>query len=162
MLELMNKINTDYSNAEKDGNEKSKKKLESMKIEDIVDLNIGLPPTSVTKVDSNSAGKEKETWTEYDNRVFLELIDQSVSYYKAKGIKPDYYKIMRNCLVKFLFKHIMWCWVCTLCSECLSVFYSYWIQFIIKFIREPAAETEELEVEQKWRGARLVVVFGLA
>ena len=103
MLELMNKINTDYSNAEKDGNEKSKKKLESMKIEDIVDLNIGLPPTSVTKVDSNSAGKEKETWTEYDNRVFLELIDQSVAYYKAKGIKPDYYIIMRNCLVKFLF-----------------------------------------------------------
>lgn len=97
-----------------------------MVIEDIVDLNIG-KPTSLTKIGQTPGETVFETWTQSDNRVFLEMIEKSVQNCKEKGNKPDYYIIMRNCLMKLLINEVMFVFIMSLTSECLSVFYSYWI-----------------------------------
>ena len=86
------------------------------------------------------------------------MIKRNVELEKAKGRQPDYYKIIRNNLVRLYFADLIANIILTIVGESCAVYYTYQVQELIRFIKEPV-DTVDPE-GQTWRGARVIVIFG--
>lgn len=87
-----------------------------IEVEDIEDMNREDDPTKM---------KEDKTLLSIAN--FKRIMQQYVSDYEKKGLKPDYYIILRNsCFWAFL-PETKFCVFHALVSESFAVFYSYFV-----------------------------------
>ncbi len=69
----------------------------------------------------------------------------------SKVENPDYYKIMRNSLVKLYFKDIAFTFMITIIAEFSAVYYTFLIGGLIRFIKADNTSTSE--------GIKLIAVF---
>ena len=114
----------------------SKKGL--LQVKDIVDINMDITKNETTQ----------------DTIRFTKMINDRAHAFEKAGLKADYYLILRNSLVQLYFPDIFFCFIMTLFSECLAVFYSYQIKDLIGFIK-----LEEISDDHTSKGIRLVSIF---
>ena len=128
-----------------------------------VDLDVG----DVLDINSRRRGDEAVTKTQpmmetdqthEEIRRFQSMIKESVAAEKNKGKTPDYYRIVRNNLVRLYLPDVIGNILLTIIGESFAVYYTYQIQELIKFIKEPV-DTVDPE-GQTWRGVRVIATFG--
>jgi len=144
----MNKVNEAIKNAEKIGNQVNddgtpKKHFGYLKTGDICNIDISNEVDSATKKDEER---------------FAKLMQDKVDAYNKRGVKPDWYIILRNSLVQLYFKDALFSFIITILSEGCSVFYSFWIKDLIAFVKSEPTTLEEKDSET-WQGLRLVSIF---
>ena len=80
------------------------------------------------------------------------MVRESVQRYKDKGLKPDYYVILRNNMMLLFWKETAFSVLLALIAECASVYYNYLVSDIIAFIKDENA-TEFTD------GIKYIVIF---
>ena len=86
------------------------------------------------------------------------MIKKSVINDKLNGNHSDFYKIIRNNLVKLYLPDLLANIILTIIGESFAVYYTYQVQELIKFIKEPVDDKNP--EGQNWRGVQVIVIFG--
>lgn len=92
--------------------------------------------------------------TENQISTYYHYIQEGVDKAEKQGKTPDFYYILRNAIFKTYIWDIVFCTFYIAVAEIVSVFYSYFIGNLIRFIRNPDAPVTE--------GVYLTVVFIVA
>lgn len=86
------------------------------------------------------------------------MLRKSIEAEKSQGKKPDYYIIIRNNIIWLYFPDFIANILLTIVGESFAVFYTYQVQELIKFIKEPI---DTLDPQgQTWRGVQIIIIFG--
>lgn len=120
-----------------------------MNVEDVEDMNRSDAMGDMYKTEPEKASNIQ---TEESFIRFKELMDAEVKKYEKKGEDIDYYYVLRNACFWAFFPEFVFCVSGAVLSETFGVFYSYFIGFMIRYIKDEE-ETSKLE------GLKLVGIF---
>ena len=120
-----------------------------MKTEDIEDMNRSDAMADMFKTDPENA---THTLTDESFTRFQKLMDAEIKKLEKSGTKVDYYYVLRNATFWAFLPEILFCVTTAILSETCGVFYSYFIGFMIRYIKDEE-QTSKLE------GLKLVGIF---
>ena len=83
---------------------------------------------------------------------FKAYYKNAIKSYKDKGVKLDYYVILRNTLLKLYSWEIFFTFLMSLIAECSSVCYTYILGDMIKFLKDES-------LTDKTEGIKLIGIF---
>ena len=97
----------------------------------------------------NMSGTIRET--EEDLAYFQKIVSDYEAECKAKGEEPDYSSVLRSAVISVIWKDGLFCVVNCLSADLLAIFYSWYITFMIRYIKDPNRETSE--------GLKMIFIF---
>jgi len=88
-----------------------------------------------------------------DNITFRKMVNEDIAWYKEKGMKPDYYKILRNNSLMIFKWEYLFVVINNIICECATITSARVIGFLIGYIKAPKGTVEESD------GYKLVALF---